>query len=153
MTQDMQPTGILYGAHDIYRAAKKASRRKADRPTRVLLREALQEKSLCIADPYLKDKYAPQHKPAKLIYRCLPELFTFVEHPNVASSNNAAERAIRLAVISRKISGGTRSARGSQTKTRLMSVFATWKLQGKESIAACADMIVASNTPAAPCPH
>ncbi len=139
--------------HDIYKAAKKASRREANRSTRVLLREALQEKLLPIAEPYLKDKNAPEHRPAKLICRYLPELFTFVEHPNVASSNNAAERAIRPAVISRKISGGTRSARGSQTKTRLMSVFATWKLQGKESIAACADMIVAANTPVATCPQ
>lgn len=138
---------------DIYKAAKKASRRKADRATRILLREALQEKLLPIAEPYLNDKDALQHKPAKLICRYLPELFTFVEHPNVASSNNAAERAIRPAVISRKISGGTRSAKGSQTKTRLMSVFATWKLQGKESIAACADMIVAANTPHATCPQ
>lgn len=139
--------------HDMYKAAKKASRRKADRSTRVLLREALQEKLLLIAEPYLKDKNAPQHRPAKLICRYLPELFTFVEHPNVASSNNAAERAIRPAVISRKISGGTRSARGSQTKTRLMSVFATWKLQGKDSISACADMIVAANMPVATCPQ
>lgn len=133
-------------ARDIYKAAKKASRRKADRSTRVLLREALQERLLSIAEPYLKDKDAPQHKPAKLIYRYLPELFTFVEHPSTASSNNAAERAIRPAVITRKISGGTRSARGSQTKTRLMSVFATWALQGKEPIAACARMIVVVNT-------
>jgi transposase len=139
--------------HDIYKAAKKASRRKTDRSTRVLLREALQEKLLLVAEPYLKDKDALQHKSAKLICRYLPELFTFVEHPNVASSNNAAERAIRPAVISRKISGGTRSAKGSQTKTRLMSVFATWKLQGKDSIAACADMIVAANTPLITCPQ
>jgi transposase len=139
--------------HDICKAAKKASRRKADRSTRVLLREALQEKLLAIAEPYLKDKDALQRRPAKLICRYLPELFTFVEHPNVASSNNAAERAIRPAVISRKISGGTRSPKGSQTKTRLMSVFATWKLQGKDSIAACADMIVAANTPLATCPQ
>jgi transposase len=135
--------------HHIYRAVKKASRRKADRPTRVLLREALQERLLAIAEPYLRDKDAPQHKPAKLICRYLPELFIFVEHPHVASSNNAAERAIRPAVISRKISGGTRSARGTQTKTRLMSLFATWALQGKEPIAACTRMITAANTPTA----
>ncbi len=138
--------------YDIFKAAKKASRRKADSSTRVLLREALQSRLLAIAEPYLKDKDALQHKPAKLICRYLPELFTFVEHPNLASSNNAAERAIRPAVISRKISGGTRSAKGSQTKTRLMSVFATWKLQGKDSIAACAEMIVAANMPVANCP-
>jgi hypothetical protein len=68
-----------------------------------------------------------------------------VEYPSVASNNNAAERAIRPAVIIRKTSGGTRSAKGSQTKTRLMSVFATWALQGKEPIAACAQMIVQAN--------
>ena len=91
-----------------------------------------------------KDKAAPQHVLAKRICQYLPELFTFVEYPSVASSNNAAERAIRPAVIARKISGGTRSAKGSQTKTRLMSVFATWSLQGKEPIAACAQMIIAA---------
>jgi len=46
----------------------------------------------------------------------------------------------------RKLSGGTRSAKGSQTKTRLMSVFATCALQGKEPIAACAQMIIAAQT-------
>jgi len=136
---------------DLYRAAKKASRRKADGSTRVLLREALQEKLLLITEPYLKDKDAPQHKPAKLICQYLSELFTFVEYPNVESGNNAAERAIRPAVISRKISGGTRSAKGSQTKARLMSVFATWAIQGKDAVAACADMIVAANTTLVTC--
>jgi len=131
---------------DIYKAAKKASRRECDDATRLLLREALQARLESLAEPYLKDKNAPQHKAAKLICRYLPELFTFAERPSVASSNNAAERAIRPAVIARKVSGGTRSARGSQTKTRLMSVFATWALQGKEPIAACTQMIIAANT-------
>ena len=131
---------------DIYKAAKKAARRRVDDATRVLLREALQERLLAVAQPHLKDKDAPQHVLAKRICQYLPELFTFVEHPHVASSNNAAERAIRPAVIARKISGGTRSAKGSQTKTRLMSVFATWALQGKEPIVACAQMIVEANT-------
>ena len=137
----------------IYRAAKKAARRKANDATRVLLREALQERLLAIAEPYSNDKSAPQCVLAKRICQYLPELFTFVEHPNVSPSNNAAERAIRPAVIARKISGGTRSAKGSQTKTRLMSVFATWALQGKDSIAACADMIVTANMPLATCPQ
>lgn len=131
----------------MYKAAKKAARRKVDDATRIRMRETLQERLLrLVAEPYLKDKDAPQHVLAKRICQYLPELFTFVEYPSVASSNNAAERAIRPAVIARKISGGTRSARGSQTKTRLMSVFATWALQGKEPIAACARMIVAANT-------
>ncbi len=131
---------------DIYKAAKKAARRVVTDATRVLLREALQEKLLAIAEPYAKIKGSAQRVLAKRICQYLDELFTFVEYPHVASGNNAAERAIRPAVIARKISGGTRSAKGSQTKTRLMSVFATWALQGKEPIAACAQMIIAAQT-------
>ena len=132
--------------NDIYKAAKKAARRKVDDATRVLLREALQERLLSIAEPYVKAKEAPQRVLAKRICQYLPELFVFVEYPHVASHNNAAERAIRPAVIARKISGQTRSAKGSQTKTRLMSIFATWALQGKEPIAACTQLIIAANT-------
>ncbi len=132
--------------NDIYKAAKKASRRKVDDATRARMREALQQRLLWIAQPYLKDKAAAEHVLAKRICQYLLELFTFVEYPSVASSNNAAERAIRPAVIARKISGGTRSARGSQTKTRLMSVFGTWALQGKEPLAACTQMIIAAQT-------
>lgn len=135
---------------DIYKAAKKAARRKVGDATRVLLREALEERLLRIAEPYQKDKNAPQRVLAKRICQYLPELFTFVEHP-VASSNNAAERAIRPAVVVRKISGGTRSSRGSQVKTRLMSVFATWLLQDKEPIEACIQMITQAQMPTAAC--
>ena len=37
------------------------------------------------------------------------ELFVFVAHPEVPPDNNAAERSLRHLVVSRKISGGTRS--------------------------------------------
>jgi hypothetical protein len=60
----------------------------------------------------------------------MDELFTFVEYPGCPSENNAAERAIRPAVIARKVSGGTRSERGSRTKSILMSVFGTEVVPG-----------------------
>ena len=69
------------------------------------------------------------------------ELFTFVEHPQVPSENNAAERVIRSRVIARKISGGTRSAAGSQTMAVLSRLFATWQLRGEESLSACRQML------------
>jgi transposase len=133
---------------DLWKAARKVARR-ADLTdeARVRLREELQRRLLWIAQSYAADKNSVQHVLAKRVCRYLPELFTFVEHPQVAWHNNAAERAIRPAVIARKVSGGTRSARGSQTRTRLMSVFATWALHGKASIAACAEMIISSQTP------
>ena len=65
-----------------------------------------------------------------------------VRQPGYGSSeNNAAERAIRPAVVARKISGGTRSARGSNTASVLRSLFETWALQGRNTIDACREMI------------
>ena len=48
------------------------------------------------------------------IERHIKELFVFVSHPETPPDNNAAERSLRHLVISRKISGGTRSAAGSK---------------------------------------
>ncbi len=48
-----------------------------------------------------------------------------------------AERIIRHLVISRKISGGTRSEKGSQTKSILTSIFDTWNLQNKNPLQQC----------------
>ena len=66
------------------------------------------------------------------VERFLPELFTFVAQPQVAADNNAAERSLRPPVVSRKISGGTRSPQGSETKSVLASLFGTWRLQGRD---------------------
>ena len=55
------------------------------------------------------------------VERFLPELFTFVAEPRASADNNAAERSLRPPVVSRKISGGTRSERGSETKSILAS--------------------------------
>ena len=52
-------------------------------------------------------------------------LFEFVRNPEVDGTNNAAERAIRPAVVARKISGGSRSPRGAEIYERLISVIHT----------------------------
>src|SRR3989344_7888955 len=83
-------------------------------------------KSLC--DPYLKT-ITPQATLSARAIRFLPEMFTFVKFEGVNSDNNMAERAVRKTVIQRKISFGTRSAKGSQTKSILGSLFGTWRLQ------------------------
>lgn len=49
--------------------------------------------------------------------------------------NNAAERAIAPLVVARKISGGTRSPRGSDTRMTLYSLGATWTAQGRNPLA------------------
>ena len=126
----------------IYKIATKVGRHSFIQSVRVKLRQQLEAKLFVIAQPYLKDDSAPQRVLAERIEKHLGELFTFVEYPGCPSGNNAAERAIRPAVIARKISGGTRSENGSNTRTTLMSVFGTWMLQGKDLLEACTDMIV-----------
>lgn len=80
---------------------------------------------------------------AKRIETYLGELFSFVDHEGVPSDNNAAERAVRPAVILRKTSGGSRSPKGSDTRMTLLSLFGTWNLQGSSPLAACVSMLTA----------
>jgi len=48
----------------------------------------------------------------------------------VEPTNNASERALRQAVIWRRISGGTDSAQGSRFVERMLTVLATCRPQG-----------------------
>ena len=43
--------------------------------------------------------------------------------------------------IARKISGGTRSAKGSRTRQVLSSLFGTWAARGDETLQACHTML------------
>ena len=58
-------------------------------------------------------------------------LWTFVEHPGVEPTNNAAERALRHPVIARKLSFGSQSDRGLRFIERMLSVRATLRQQGR----------------------
>jgi len=80
---------------------------------------------------YVKTE-APMSVLCQRVERFLPELFTFVADPRVPADNNGAERSLRPQVVSRKISGGTRSPSGSETKSILASLFSTWRLQGRD---------------------
>ena len=87
-------------------------------------------KMLC--EPYIKTTL-PQAKLSSRALRYLPEMFTFIRFEGVNSDNNMAERAVRKTVIKRKISFGTRSTKGSQTRSILGSLFGTWRLQNLNS--------------------
>lgn len=100
------------------------------------------DKARTLYKPYLARKNHPLHTIAKRIDTFLPELFTFVANPQVPADNNAAERALRHVVISRKISGGTRSPKGSNTKEILSSLFGTWRLQEKNPLEECKNLLL-----------
>jgi transposase len=65
------------------------------------------------------------------ILRVEESLWTFARVVGVPPTNNTAERAERHAVIWRRISGGTDSARGSRFVERMLSVVATCRQQGR----------------------
>ena len=69
------------------------------------------------------------------------ELFVFVAELGVPPDNNAAERSLRPVVISRKISGGTRSPTGTDTKMTLASIFGTWRAQNLNTLTACRQLL------------
>jgi transposase len=60
-------------------------------------------------------------------------LFTFLHCPGIEATNNAAEQAIRPAVIARKTWGGNRTHNGARTQQILASVLRTCRQQGKDT--------------------
>ena len=82
------------------------------RTRRIERQQRYQQWLWSICKPYLGSD-APMRVLCQRVERFLPELFTFVAEPRASADNNAAERSLRPPVVSRKISGGTRSERGS----------------------------------------
>ena len=69
----------------------------------------------------------------KHLRRQEPHLFTFLHCPGVEATNNRGERAIRPAVIARKVWGGSRTAKGAEVQQVLASVLATCRQQAKDA--------------------
>ena len=129
----------------VYHRARKSACREHRPADQVKLRVEFERELMALARPYLGVKSAPQRVLAERMERFIRELFVFVQQPEVPSENNAAERAIRPAVVARKISGGTRSAKGSRTASVLRSLFETWNLNQRNTLHACRDMLLAHN--------
>jgi len=59
-------------------------------------------------------------------------LWTFLEIQGIEPTNNAAERALRPAVIQRKVSHGIQSRQGAICRSRLLTVTTTLRQQGRD---------------------
>jgi transposase len=130
--------------HRVYEDAKafrhddpRARRRAQGRFERRLLR---------VCAPYADDADAPQRALCARVRKHLPELFVFVALPEVPSDNNAAERSLRHLVTARKISGGTRSPQGSDSKMALATLFGTWAARGLNPFLECRNLLVSPTT-------
>lgn len=103
---------------------------------RIRVQHQFEQKLKEICEPYLTTN-SPMSTLCGRAITFLPEMFTFLRFGGVPSHNNSAERILRHTVIARKIQGGTRSAKGSETKAILTSLFDTWQLQGKNPLEQC----------------
>ena len=136
----------------LYRQAK-AFTHPSERQRRAA-QPALERCLLVRCRPYLADPTSAQARLCRRMEKhiqSLPrtgygELFVFVSEPDVPSDNNAAERSLRPLVTSRKISGGTRSPQGTDTKMTLASVFGTWRAQGLNTLTTCRQLLASPQT-------
>jgi transposase len=109
---------------------------------RLRAKERLERRLLADCRPFLADPNAVQRRLCLRIERFLSELFVFVAQPDVPADNNAAERSLRPLVTARKISGGTRSEAGTNTRMALATLFGTWRVRNLDPLAACRDALL-----------
>ena len=135
----------------LYREAKACCLTRGELPAdsraRCQERRGLEQLAAKLAKPYANDPAAPQRVLAQRILKHRHELFVFVSDPRVPGDNNLAERSLRPAVIARKISGGTRSPKGSATRMGLMSLLGTWAAQGKSQLQGCRELLLPTPAP------
>ena len=118
-------TAALALVHDLFTAWHQFRNGTLDRP-------ALQAAIGTVDDALATLLHAGQDNPdphaaglCRALLRLWPALWTFAEVAGVEPTNNAAERALRPAVLWRKGSFGTRSAAGARFVERLLTVSAT----------------------------
>jgi transposase len=112
---------------------------------RVAHQHAFEQRLWKICQPYAHTT-AAHHTLCERVERFLPELFVFVAIPGVPAHNNLAERSVRPLVVARKISGGTRSPKGSETRMGLASLFGTWMAQHLNPFHQCLALLTSSSS-------
>jgi transposase len=89
---------------------------------------------------------------ARNLLKAWPALWTFAERPGVEPTNNHAERALRGAVIYRKLSLGSQSPAGERRVERLLSASISCRLQHRSLFSYLAELL-ATNARGDPLPQ
>ena len=105
--QDQELAQWAGAVHQIYLAPKTFAHPQARQRQRV--QPQLEGKLLAQCRPFLEYPAAVQGNLCRRIVKLIKELFVFVVQPAARSDNDGSERSLRPLVVSRKISGGTRS--------------------------------------------
>ncbi len=136
---DMGLQRWAHAVHKLFARAKAYS--NPNERERLRAQQGFERKLYRLCRPHMNRPSAAQRQLCLRIDRFLNELFVFVAHPEVPADNNAAERSLRHLVTSRKISGGTRSKKGSDTKMSSASLFGTWRAQSLNPFHACLQLL------------
>ena len=137
-----EDTAVLTWAGNVRRLYDDAQAWRLAHPTasvaeRAALYQTLVNGAVALGRHYAQMYDDPCNALAKRLLRHQDELFQFVIRDGVSADNNLAERTIRPLVIIRKISGGTRSEKGTRTRLGLASLFGTWHVRGQNPFAEC----------------
>ncbi len=114
------------------------------RQIRVAQQHVFEQQLWALCPPFV-DQDVPQQTLCKRVERFLPERFVCVAIAGVPAHNTLAERSVRPLVIARKISGGSRSPKGSDTRMGLASLFGTWMAQGLNPFSQCLALLTQPN--------
>jgi len=128
----------LFWAWEIFQHT--GDRRELKRRVRKLRREL---KAIAREHAGTKARYRQGRRFARNLLKIWPALWTFADHPGVQPTNNHAERALRGAVIYRKLSLGSQSEHGEQRIARLLSAHTTCRLQRRSLHAYLIDLLSA----------
>jgi transposase len=133
-----------FAAHPFARRCKrlvqdllKLKRRWAELDDAAYTRKAcrLEDRLEALATAFADDADPDVKRLAARLARYGKELTTFLWDPHVEGTNNAAERALRPAVVFRKITGGSRSTAGAQAWATVASICRTARQQGRDVLA------------------
>jgi hypothetical protein len=124
--------GFLQQIKDLLKSAMVFKKMKPDLPAQewAEIRDALEGRAARLLRPVRADPL--EEAVAHRLRKQQDHLFTFLDHAGVQATNNLAERQLRPAVISRKLSCGNKTPRGARTWEVLASL-ATTTAQRHES--------------------
>jgi transposase len=128
----------LFWAWEVFQHTQ--DRRELKRQIR-LLRHQLKPALRRYAGKSPRNKYC--RGMARNLLKLWPALWTFATIPGVEPTNNHAERALRGAVIYRKLSLGSQSEEGEQRIARLLSASITCRLQHRSLHTYLVDLLTA----------
>jgi len=106
--------------------------RQAVHPIRAAVKQGLQDGTSYDIEPQEKTPLAKTVRTCRQLLAIEPALWTFVEVAGVEPTNNAAERALRPAVIWRRTSFGSQSQAGSEFVARLLTVVTSLQAQQRD---------------------